>query len=54
MIFSVLDSEQIRQQIRAAGAHGFVSKGKDSHDRLRVVRDLIERNTLVASASSIQ
>jgi DNA-binding NarL/FixJ family response regulator len=54
VIFSVLDSEQIRQEIRAVGAHGFVSKDKDSHDRLRVVRDLLERNTLAASASSTE
>ena len=45
-IFSVHDSEQTRQEIRAAGAHGFVSKGKEGDDRLRLVRDALERNTL--------
>jgi len=53
-IFSVHDSEQTRQEIRDAGPHGFVSKGKDSHERLRVVRDVLERNTLAASASSTE
>src|SRR6266478_2361729 len=53
VIFSVHDSDQTQQEIRAAGAHGFVSKGKDSHDLLRVVRDVLQKNTQAASASSI-
>lgn len=53
MIFSVHDSDQTKQEIRAAGAHGFVSKGKDSHDLLRVVRDVLNTNIQAASATSI-
>ena len=54
VIFSVHDSDQTKQEIIAAGAHGFVSKGKDSHDLLRVVRDVLKRNIQAASATSIQ
>jgi len=54
VIFSVHDSEQTKQETIAAGAHGFVSKGKDSHDLLRVVRDVLKRNIQAASATSIQ
>ena len=43
VIFSVHDSDQTKQEIIAAGAHGFVSKGKDSHDLLRVVRDVLKK-----------
>ena len=52
VIFSVHDSDQTRQEVRAVGAHGFVSKGKDSHDLLRVVRDVLKRNTQATSASA--
>lgn len=52
VIFSVQDSDQTRQEVRAAGAHGFVSKGEDSHDLVRVVRDVLKKNTQAASASS--
>ena len=52
VIFSVHDSDQTRQEVRAVGAHGFVSKGKDSHDLVRVVRDVLKRNTQAASASA--
>jgi DNA-binding NarL/FixJ family response regulator len=38
----------------AAGAHGFVSKGKDTNDLLRVVRNALERNTLAVSTSSLR
>jgi len=54
VIFSVHDSDQTKQEIIAAGAHGFVSKGKDSHDLLRVVRDVLKRNIQAASATSSQ
>jgi PAS domain S-box-containing protein len=50
VIFSVHDSDQTKQETIAAGAHGFVSKGKDSHDLLRVVRDVLKRNIQAASA----
>jgi two-component system, NarL family, sensor kinase len=53
VIFSVHDSDQTRQEIRAAGAHGFVSKGMESNDLLRVVREVLKRNTQAASASSV-
>jgi CheY-like chemotaxis protein len=53
VIFSVHDSDQTKQEIRAAGAHGFVSKGKDGHDLLRVVRDVLSTNNQSASATSI-
>jgi two-component system, NarL family, sensor kinase len=53
VIFSVHDSDQTRQEISAAGAHGFVSKGKESHDLLRVVREVLKPNTQIASASSV-
>jgi CheY-like chemotaxis protein len=54
VIFSVHDSDQTRQEVRAAGAHGFVSKGKDGHDLLRVVRDVLRTNKIqAASAASV-
>jgi PAS domain S-box-containing protein len=52
VIFSVHDSDETKQEVIAAGAHGFVSKGKDSHDLLRVVRDVLKRNIQAASASA--
>ncbi len=52
VIFSVHDSEQPRQEARAAGAHGFVSKGEDSRELVRVVRHVLKRNTQAASASA--
>jgi CheY-like chemotaxis protein/two-component sensor histidine kinase len=52
VIFSVHDSDQTRQEVHAVGAHGFVSKGKDSHDLLRVVRDVLKRNTQAVAASA--
>jgi PAS domain S-box-containing protein len=51
VIFSVHDSDQTRQESRAAGAHGFVSKGKDGHDLLRVVREVL-KNSARAPASA--
>ncbi len=52
VIFSVQDSDQTRQEVRAAGAHGFVSKGEGSHDLVRVVRDVLKKNTQAAPASA--
>jgi signal transduction histidine kinase/ActR/RegA family two-component response regulator len=53
VIFSVHDSDQTRQEIRAVGAHGFVSKDKDSRDLLRVVREVLNsRNDQSASAAA--
>ncbi len=42
LIFTVHDSEQTAKEIRAAGAHAFLSKGIGSEDLLRVVRELLE------------
>jgi len=50
VVFSVHDSDQTKQEIIAAGAHGFVSKGKDSNDLLRVVRDVLNTNIRATSA----
>ena len=54
VIFSVHDSDQTRQECLAAGAHGFVSKGKEGQDLLRVVRNVLRGNgRSVAVASSV-
>jgi PAS domain S-box-containing protein len=50
LVFSVHDSDQTIQEVHAAGAHGFISKGKDAQDLLRVVRDLLSANGLPATA----
>jgi DNA-binding NarL/FixJ family response regulator len=54
VIFSVHDSDQTKQEIIAAGAHGFVSKGQNSQDLFRVVRDVLKSSIQAASATSIQ
>jgi two-component system NarL family sensor kinase len=51
LVFSVHDSDQTVKEVHAAGAHGFISKGKDSHDLLRVVREILNVKSLTASAS---
>jgi signal transduction histidine kinase/ActR/RegA family two-component response regulator len=53
LVFSVHDSDQTVKEVHAAGAHGFISKGKDSQDLLRVVREILNVKTLTASASTI-
>ena len=45
LVFSVHDSEQTKREIHAAGAHGFISKGKDAQDLLRIVREVLQRTT---------
>jgi signal transduction histidine kinase/ActR/RegA family two-component response regulator len=45
LIFSVHDSDQTKREIHAAGAHGFISKGKDAQDLIRIVREVLQRNT---------
>jgi PAS domain S-box-containing protein len=50
LIFTVHDSDQTVKEIHAAGAHGYVSKGKGAEDLLRVVKDLLE--TKSSSSSS--
>lgn len=51
LVFSVHDSDQTIQEVRAAGAHGFISKGKDAQDLLRVIREILNTHNLTASAS---
>ena len=53
LVFSVHDSDQTVKEVHAAGAHGFISKGKDSQDLLRVVREILNVKTLTAAASPI-
>jgi PAS domain S-box-containing protein len=52
LVFSVHDSDQTVQEVHAAGAHGFISKGKDGQDLLRVVRDILNVNSRTATASA--
>jgi PAS domain S-box-containing protein len=51
VIFTVHDSDQTRQESRAAGAHGFVSKDKDGHDLLRVVREVLKTPAHAAASN---
>ena len=53
LVFSVHDSDQTVKEVHAAGAHGFISKGKDSQDLLRVVREILNLKILTAAASPI-
>jgi CheY-like chemotaxis protein len=41
LIFSVHDSDQTVKEIRAAGAHGYISKSNGSGDLMRMVKELI-------------
>jgi PAS domain S-box-containing protein len=52
LVFSVHDSDQTIQEANAAGAHGFLSKGKDAQDVLRVIREILNANCLPASAAN--
>ena len=52
LVFSVHDSDQTIQEVHAAGAHGFISKGKDAQDLLRVVRDILSSNGVPAAAAA--
>lgn len=52
LVFSVHDSDQTVQEVHAAGAHGFISKGKDAQHLLRVVRNVLSISSPTASASS--
>lgn len=52
LVFSVHDSDQTVQEVYAAGAHGFLSKGKDAQDLLRVVRKLLNMKASSAAAAS--
>jgi PAS domain S-box-containing protein len=50
LVFSVHDSEQTKRDISAAGAHGFISKGKDAQDLLRIVREVLQLSAAPAFA----
>jgi len=52
LVFSVHDSDQTVQEVHAAGAHGFISKGKDAQHLLRVVRNVLNISSPAATASS--
>ena len=52
LVFSVHDSDQTVKEVHAAGAHGFISKGKDSQDLLRVVREILNLKSLTAAVST--
>ena len=53
VVFSVHNSDQTLQEITAAGAHGFVSKGKDAQELLRMVRDVLQEKTHVARGAAL-
>jgi CheY-like chemotaxis protein len=42
LIFTVHDSEQTLKDIRAAGAHGYLSKSNASDDLVRVIKELLD------------
>ena len=51
LVFSVHDSDQTKREVLSAGAHGFISKGKDAQDLLRIVREVLKSDRQSASAS---
>jgi two-component system NarL family sensor kinase len=50
LVFTVHDSDQAVKEIQAAGAHGYLSKSHVSEDLLRVVKGLLESETVPASS----
>jgi len=55
LVFTVHDSEQTEKEIRAAGAHGYLSKSDASEDLLRVVKELLENQSspsMIASSGA--
>jgi two-component system, NarL family, sensor kinase len=52
VVFSVHNSDQTVHEISAAGAHGFISKGKDAQELLRVVRDVLKEKTHATRGAS--
>ena len=50
LVFTVHDSDQTAKEIRGVGAHGYVSKSNASADLLRVVKELLEGATPLATA----
>ncbi len=53
VVFSVHNSDQTLQEIAAAGAHGFISKGKDAQELLRVVRDVLKEKSHSARGAAV-
>ena len=53
VVFSVHNSDQTLQEITAAGAHGFISKGKDAQELLRVVRDALKEQSHSARGAAV-
>jgi CheY-like chemotaxis protein len=53
LIFSVHNSDQTIQEARSAGAHGFISKGKDGADLIRVVREVLSSKSVRPSVPSV-
>lgn len=51
LVFTVHDSDQTAKEIRAAGAHGYLSKSNASDDLLKVVRNLLESPSLSTAAA---
>ncbi|HXM99021.1 MAG TPA: response regulator [Candidatus Dormibacteraeota bacterium] len=45
LIFTVHDSEQTLKEIKAVGAHGYLSKSNASDDLVRVVKEILETNS---------
>jgi PAS domain S-box-containing protein len=52
LVFTVHDSDQTLKEIRAAGAHGYLSKAKGGEDLLRVVKDLLPSKSISSAAVS--
>jgi DNA-binding NarL/FixJ family response regulator len=52
LVFTVHDSDQTAKEIRAAGAHGYLSKAKGGEDLWRVVKNLLQGKSLSAAASN--
>lgn len=52
LVFTVHESDQAVKEIRAAGAHGYLSKAKGGEDLLRVVKNLLQSKSLSTAASN--
>jgi two-component system, NarL family, sensor kinase len=53
LIFSVHDSEQTIRESRAAGARGYVSKGRASQDLLRAVSEVLSGGSFYVSGATV-
>jgi CheY-like chemotaxis protein len=52
LIFTVHDSDQTLKEIKAVGAHGYLSKSNASDDLVRVVKEILESNSTSTLAPS--